>query len=731
MSDEIERLKYITVDQTKLRNLTQFVWCPFETPIVATPVEFNKKGKKGFRTGILMFTRGSIYLFKTKVLTKELKEPILRHLLDAKVFTVTPKEILIEYDDYTLTIKTDNTVKVAVPMIYVLKSATYGLTSLKTMQIVAQGVSLPEVTIPSRPVDALKWRALFLAHFYNIKGMQLYTMDYFEKYEAKKTNLILIGPSLHPGNFAAAFGHAIAWESLIKIVYFQAFAPTKFTMFFDSLVENAINIRRIVFTDYHNKQRLPEFSGRKISHSSVSHYNFYRILLPVVLNFLEKEKNIPQIQKLSIHKIDEIDAEGFNRLADLAESNRTLQDTLRYFELGRTHIDNFPVNRFTTMINAFEKLECVTFSFLNIDFSSMLKAICDSNIPLRIIHINYMTCKGNCFSSSDKITLPSTLIHLDFSFCTFSADSLVSLFQLISTSQLQNPIILQLIKLEVESEFYSKLRSLDLASCVPNVCEFDFSGNKIPQETSTSLFAYLFTQQKLRLVNFNKMECDDPVGFLKNILTLVTNMHLPGIEVSGNFDPITMTQFISALSNNDLSFLRHVAFKNAKAGSQGLGALNSLILASNGLIELAADGFSPEAPALEAFWKNVSTHPSITATDFPQEDLKNLGFNSANPALNLSTTLPQNLKTLFKSILDDKARVASVGKKDELCLGKLRKNKPIDFSANIFAETSKNKLIFDTDNDFATIELETPKLKISQERDENQNKDQNNNGEEQ
>ncbi|KAK8866579.1 hypothetical protein M9Y10_009543 [Tritrichomonas musculus] len=727
MDEELERLKYITIDPNKLRSLQQFCWCPFETAIVATPCEFNKKGKKGLRNGILMFTRGSIYLFKTKKLSKEIKEPILRHLLDARVFTVTPKDILIEYDDYTLQIKAEQTVKIAVPMIYVLRSSTFGLTSLQTMKIIGQGVTLPDVTIPNRPVDALKWRALFLAHFYNIRGMQLYTMDYFEKYEAKKTNLILIGPSLHPGNFAAAFGHAIAWESLIKIVYFQAFAPTKFTMFFDSLVENAVNIKRIVFTDYHNKQRLPEFSGLKISHSSVSHYNFYRILLPVVLNFFEKEKNLPQIQKLSIHKIEEIDADGFNRFADLAETNRTLQDTLRYFEFGRTRIENFPVQRFTTMINSFDKLECFTASFLNIDLTYMMKAICDSHIPIRVVHINYMTSNGNFASSTEKIVLPKSLIHLDLSFCNFSSDSLASFFKLLSTSQFDNPIILQLIKLTFDPEFYSKLRNtVDLSSCISNICEFDFSGNNIQTEASVSLFAYLFAQQNLRLVCFNKMECDDPVGFLKNVLTLISNKRLPGIEVSGNFDPVTMTQFISAIPSNDVSFLRHVGFKNAKAGSQGLGALNSLLLAANGIVELLADGFAPEQPALEAFWKTVASHPSIAATDFPQDDLKNLGFASANASINVSSTLPPSLKTILKPIHDDKARVATVAKKDEIALSNLRKGKPVDTTANLFLESSKTRFQFDVDNDFATIELETSKLKISQERDENQNNQNNN-----
>ncbi|OHS97558.1 hypothetical protein TRFO_36212 [Tritrichomonas foetus] len=695
----MEAYIYHNVDKSKLKQLQSFCWCEFEKPIVAATVEYNKKGKKGKRPGILMLTRGSIYIFKNKILQKELKSPIMYHLLDAKVLHVTPKRLIIDFDSFELKLKTEHADRIARPMLYILRSCTYGLPSLQTMRLDnSQCPHCQDIVIDHRPEDALKWRALFLAHFYNIQGMQLYTMDYFKKYEAKQTPMILIGPSLHPGNFAAAFGHAIAWESLISIVCFQSFAPTKFPMFFDSLVDNARKIKRMAFTDYHNPKRIPQFSGSKLSHSSIVQYNFYRILLPVVLNFLEKCKFIPQIEVLSIHKIEEINAEEFNQLADLAEANEALQSTLRYFEFCRTQVKNFPAQRFTSMFNAFEKLESVAIRFVNGDLHRLLNAISNTTTAIKVIHVNYMPSK---YDLSD-ITLPPSLVHLDLSFCNFVDTSLLSLFKLITKEPRQNQLMVQLLKIETGENFYGLLPSLDLAQCHPNICEFNYSCNHLPNEPSLSLFAFLFAQKNLRLVSFNHMILDSPVDFLKNVLTLITNMQLPGIEVSGNFDQVTLIQFISALSTMNLTFLRRVGFTENKCGSQGLGAMNSLVNSLPNLCELAADGFEPELPALQAFWTTVVNHPSIVATDLPACDAKHI--------MSTMKALPSEAKSVIEKI-QAKQRISTCGKKDEVMLRHFRNNEPVDFSPNIFIEAANLHDFDETDNDFATIELETGKLR--------------------
>lgn len=709
----IDQLKFINADPAKLKNMRSYCWCPLEEPIVATPIEFNKKNKKGFRTGFLMFTRGAIYLFKQKMLHKDLKPPVMHHLLDVRVMTVLPNEILLEMDDFKLHIKTDHPVQVAAPMIYTLYSSTYGLPTLKVMDIKEQGVSLPTIRLTKRPNDALQWRALFLAHFYGIKGQQLYTMDYFEKFEAKKNSMIVIGPSLHPGNFAAAYGHAIAWESIIQLVYFQSFAPTKFAMFFNSLVDNALNIKRMVFSDYHNPKRLPEFSGAKIAHSSLVTYNFYRVLFPVIYEFVDKEKFLPQIEKLSIHKINQLDPANFTKLIDTMEANPCLQQTLRYFELARIQLPSYPMDHFTPMFDVFEKLECVNFSYVNIPVDQLLQVISTSKTRIHVIHMTYMQCSNSFTERPDPVILPPYLIHLDLSFCTFSDTAIVSLFKLISMTQFDNPIMLQLIKLDVNPNFIYQLDSIDLARVNPNsILEFDFSANKILAEPSLKLFAYLFTQKALRLVQFNSIEVDDGVTFLKNLMTLITNMQLPGFEVSGNFNAVTFNQFLTALAGMNLQYLRHVGFRHANTGSQGLGALNQLIIALPNLVELVAEGFFPELPALGAFWATVAKHPSIKATDLPGEDFKNLGLTL--------TELPSNLKETFRIIRDSKARAATISKKDEIYLRCFREGKPLDVSANFFAELAKDNSTYDQDNDFALVELDTAKMRTAYEKELNE-----------
>ena len=695
----VEAYTLIDVDNSKLKHMESFCWCPLEKPIIAVPIEFNKKDKKGKKSGYFMLTYGSIYLFKNKILPKEMKKPILYHLLDAKVLHVMKKKLIIDFDKFHLKIKTESFVKIAEAMLYILRSMTFGLNIMNTMKLDKSAYpSFKDVKIKQRPNNALQWRALFLAHFYNIQGEQLYTMDYFQKYEVKKTPMILIGPSLHPGNFGAAFGHAIAWEPLIKMVCFQAFGPTKFDMFFDSLVDNARTIKRMAFTEYHKPSRIPTFTSNKIGYSSIIEYNFYRILLSVVMNFLQKTKSLPQVELLVIHKIQEMNADEFNQFCEVAEMSPTLQNTLRHFEFCRTTIQKFPVSRFTPMLNSFLRLESISLRYLNGDLWKFMRAIFASTAPIRVVHLNYM--KNNKVLS--HLTLPKTLIHLDLSFNHFSDDAFLSALKLITKDPMENPIIFQAQNVVIEGQFYEKLSQIDHAQCHQNICEFHFNGNEIPAEKSLALFSYLFIQKKLRLVSFSRVKCEAPIDFLKNLMTLITNLELPGFDVSGNFDSVTISQFMSALSTMNLPYLRHIGFPFSKCGSQGLGALNSLVLSLPNLVELMADGSEAEPPAIEAFWTTVG-QSNIMATDLPINDMKRAHITIENIS-------KQNIKAIER--LKAKTRISTCGKRDEVILRHIRAGEPFDTSAKIFAEAAEftDYEPNSNDHDFAVNESETAKL---------------------
>ena len=112
---------------------------------------------------------------------------------------------------------------------------------------------------------------MFLVHFYKSEGKQLSNIEYFDAFEEKPKEMLVLGPRFHPGNFAAPFGHAIAWDPILDTVVFQSFNPSKFPRLYNALMINARKIDRIAFTNY-KEARLPVFDMEKIERTSVRKY---------------------------------------------------------------------------------------------------------------------------------------------------------------------------------------------------------------------------------------------------------------------------------------------------------------------------------------------------------------------------------------------------------------------------------------------------------------------------
>jgi hypothetical protein len=244
----LAEIEAFSVDEAKMQQMTQHCWCTLEQPIIACSIEFRHSVKESWTNGHILFTRGAVYIFKNKMFSSvELVRKF--HLLSIERLEVRPPRVHFSADTFQLFLKTDNVISIAHAMDYIIQEAIFGLPHVKTMEIDSIP-PLPEVQIKQRPQFALRWRALFLAHFYGIAGEQLYTVDYFDKWEYSPSSTLNLGATFHPGNFGAAFGHAIAWEAMLTTVCFQHFSPTQFGRLMTCLVQNAVRIKTLIFCDY-------------------------------------------------------------------------------------------------------------------------------------------------------------------------------------------------------------------------------------------------------------------------------------------------------------------------------------------------------------------------------------------------------------------------------------------------------------------------------------------------
>lgn len=674
-------IEFISVDKDKLRSMTKRVWCDLERPIVACSIDFKFRENKKWKSGCLLFTRGAIYIFKLRVLRK-MKYYKKLHILDVRDLIVRPGTMTFVFDSGSMYVKSENVGEIASAMVRVLNEAIFGLKNLTVMHVDST-VPLHNVDVTSRPQNALKWRALLLAHFYDVNGKHLHELDYFDRWEVEDQSYLMLEPTLHPGNFAAAFGHAIAWESKLDMVVFRCFAPRHFPRFLDSLIDNATTIKTVIFDTYDGTKD-PVFSGSKIEHSSVSKYIFEKVTASVITEFLRNTMKYPQIEELTFNKI-EVRSDDFTRFVDLLTdvNNLAVHDHLQSFTITYSKILRFPTGDITRLLRAMPHIHSITIQNCNGSADRFVNACFVDGLGIKSVRVSGMTFK-TAFDNP-RIRIPPSLVSLDVSGSKFYTESLAGLMRLLTTQEVTYPIVLQMRRVLFKDDAMNGFGQLNLEATLPNIAEIDLSNTVIPSGSSQRLFAFLFTQKRLRLVSFKSVQAEDPIQFLKYVLQLCSSTALPGLELSGNFDSTTFGQFLNALlTTGAAKSLRRLDIAGSKSGTTGMGALNELIKTIPGLNELVVDGFETDNPAaLYALWKTISQHPEICSCDLPTNDMRQLGL--------ILTKTPEEFRDAFQ-ILSAKSRPLSVKERVEFAVNRLSRHAEYVYGPDIFKLVALEKL---------------------------------------
>lgn len=694
--------EYIKVDEKILGYMEEEVKYEDEDILVAIPINFKFVESENYQKGFLMVTNGAYYVFRKAILTG-LQTMRTFNLLEVSTlrYYIATKEFTFIFDGnrdvYMNSSEADDFEQLAKANVFIMKTILYGIKNIQTYKVI--GDMLPGLTFKEKPDFILKWRIIFLAHYYSIKSQQMMPVEYFNKWEGTTKSMVVIGPSLHPGKFAFAIGHAVAWNTELKTVVFQNFSPSRFTDFIEGFISNALTVRKIAFTDYAKEEKQIVFSKSIIKNSSVRHFQFLRVFSQLVLSFFENVTKIPQIENLILQSVN-MTSEEFAKLSEFAKNNETMKKTLKFFELARSEIPDIHMHHLTSMANSFSNLTTIAIRNMSADGMRFLYAIARSSSPISAIHINCMNFRRPFKDQVFKY--PSTLIHLDVSFSAFTDEAYVSLLNSITSYEMENQIIFESLAVTLsQPSCFQLIGHMDFDNCFSNIVELDFSGNKFPTESSRFLFAFIFTQKRIRLISLNRIECEDPIDLLKNVMLLVTTISLPALHMSDcNIDSDTFSQFLSALSVQNPNYIRSLTFANSKTGEDGLIALKELVSKCSSLVELEADGFAPsELEPLLEFWRVVSKHRTIQACDYPSEDLKHLGISMSNLSEDDQVTLQK---------VEEKNSISTPGKRDAFTLYQISKKERVITSAEIFRKCTLFKYL-DNENDFATKEFKNMK----------------------
>lgn len=610
----------ITCNEKQVQFFKQQTWVASEKIIIAVPCEY-KREKKKFTNGFLVCTYGTNYIYKAKLLgSPHLK--FVFHFLDANKFHVMSDKLSISYDTCMVEIKVHDIEEVAASMLKIFSEMTWNCPEVEFMKIETD-ITLPNYKVAKRAPNSLMNRSLFLAHFYNTEGEQLYTLDYFKKIEGKPTKNLVIGKSFHPGNFAAPFGHAIGWEASLDTVSLQRFAPTKFGAFFDALLQNSQHIDRVAFTDY-KPGYVPQYNMTKIDSTNIRRFWFLRSNPTMIINFFAASENLPTPMKEIVFSNCTFKHSEFTELVKKISKSQSASEVKKIF-FTHLQIKNFPFDDLTRLLSVTNFLETLTIKELDTDASQLLKTISNSSTRLRCVII------GKCNFKSpipQGIQPPQTLLALNVNGCTFNGPSFKSIFEYICSKPLNIPIVFTAQALHITPEVYSVLSELNFGSMYPNIAEFDWSGNHVPSDAMRFFFAFLFTQKRNHLLMLNEVKPEDPIQFLSFLSKLASSVPLLGLDLTGKYPVSEFIPFIETL--HDVPVLRRLVLRCRAAGDEGLKAYKELIENLPELTEVGADGFRPSTPGpLFEFWKAVLDHPKIQTSDLPVEDLNCLGMNSS------------------------------------------------------------------------------------------------------
>ncbi|KAH0790462.1 hypothetical protein GPJ56_005623 [Histomonas meleagridis] len=215
-----------------------------------TPVEYSFNDNSKYVSGYFVLTIGTIYILK-----KNLKLHDEISILEIKSLNLENSNLFLEYreNSFSLRLQFFENAEDATERIIISLNETMFNIEDENFKIDINTDSLPIPKISSRRNDSLKKRVITLSHYYKIHSKPLFDFSYFDKWENSINKTTLQITSLRLGNFAAAIGHAIAWESTIQNLTLSAFLPIQLDDFLYSLLSHTRSLKTLTFTDYSSK----------------------------------------------------------------------------------------------------------------------------------------------------------------------------------------------------------------------------------------------------------------------------------------------------------------------------------------------------------------------------------------------------------------------------------------------------------------------------------------------
>jgi hypothetical protein len=216
------------------------------------------------------------------------------------------------------------------------------------------------------------------------------------------------------------------------------------------------------------------------------------------------------------------------------------------------------------------------------------------------------------------------------------------------------PIAFDFRDLIIDVGCWKVLGTVDFDAFQANLCEADWSENRMPAGSLRWSFAFLVTQEDLRLIHFVKVELDDPTDFLRYMSQVDNAILLSRSDPSSrHLTPTLSSDVLGSLRSQP--HLRHVEIPRSSGGNECARGLADVVAALSGLNKIIADGLACER--LEdprAFCSAIVRNPNMVTCDLPKADLWQLGISIAGCSTKGMETLDKLRKKAKASTIEQK-----------------------------------------------------------------------------
>lgn len=602
------RFRHVELEQEKIDAISRFFVSPSEEARCAYSATVKiRKAKQA----CVVVTRGGLYLAKWEKgsATLYLRVP----LLGLKVRT-TKSGVEFQREGVVFEIRGDDVNMTITIIDFLINETFFGVADHEKLE---RDLSVHVKAPPVKKVveNAMSWRFIMLAHKVPVIDRDTNAFDWMERIGMK--NKIAVDETLRVGPYGEAFGAAMAMETKLEAVSFQLFPFHKFPELMTSFVFHAQGVKKVGMLGYTSPV---DYGFGKAGVTSIKEWAFVRCSMDFVIDWIRQIDVLPAKGVLHL-ELSEMRGNLSELIPHMRESKQ-LKGLIRVgFMVMKDRIESGILRSFLSELPSVRTVVCIS---LDCDASNALAAIISGAPNLQSVFLQKMTFKTPI---PESIVLPPDVTYFDVSFSPLKAEILRSILRLLVKNPRAKPISFVASGCAKISRNERSLAKMDLSQCYPTLSEVNWSNNRITGATCHALFAFLFTQKRLRWLSMSRCDLTDTFEFLKNLVRLVLMLPLYGLDFAEvpRCKESDMVEFIQAIGISGR--LRRLNLSGFRARDEGMQALFKLIEENPLLCELSVDGFcGTDAKLVFNFWSKLSRKrpPSLKVCEYPIRDLESI-----------------------------------------------------------------------------------------------------------